>query len=118
MEWSQQGSHRHFDELKLQLLDVIKADIEKFSIEKFSRRTSLCGMVTFRQPPRSAKLRRQIRNYSESVDALGRAIAALKKQAHDRKQPLKPIPDDVDADEGLAVSADAYEFQSGGVIDA
>ncbi len=41
MEWSQQGSHRHFDELKLQLLDVIKADIEKFSIEKFSRRTAL-----------------------------------------------------------------------------
>ena len=40
-------------------------------------------------------------DYSESVDALGRAIAVLKKQAHDRKQALlvrlktlKFIPDD------------------------
>ena len=40
-------------------------------------------------------------DYSESVDALERAIAVLKKQAHDRKQAslvqlktLKLIPDD------------------------
>ena len=58
----------------------------------------------------------------ESVDALERAIAVLRKQAHDRRQAslvqlktLKLIPDDAkkaidaslqqDPDEGLAVSA-------------
>merc|ERR1712048_637865 len=76
-------------------------------------------------------------DYSESVDALERAIAVLKKQAHDRKQAslvqlksLKLIPAEAkkaidafiqqDPEEGLAVSApeaNAYEFQSGGVIE-
>merc|ERR1711924_509957 len=84
------------------------------------------------------------KDYSESVDALQRAIAVLKKQAHDRKQKasltqvaalknLNLIPEKAkkiinlflqqgeatDAvDEGLAVSApeaNAYEFQSHGV---
>merc|ERR1719331_3581203 len=86
------------------------------------------------------------KDYSESVDALQRAIAVLKKQAHDRKQKaslaqvsslkdLKLIPDSAkkaidlflqqgevadSVDEGLAVSApeaNAYEFQSHGVIE-
>jgi hypothetical protein len=83
-------------------------------------------------------------DYSESVDALTRAIAVLKKQAYDRKQAaslaqvaalkdLNLIPASAkrtidvflaqDADEpaeGLAVSApeaNAYEFQSSGVIE-
>merc|ERR1719247_2193459 len=76
-------------------------------------------------------------DYSESISALERAIAVLKKQAHDRKQAsliqlkkLRLIPDDAkraidaflqqDPDEGLAVSApeaNAYEFQSGGVVE-
>jgi DNA repair exonuclease SbcCD ATPase subunit len=76
-------------------------------------------------------------DYSESVDALERAIAVLKKQSHDRKQAsliqlkkLQLIPNDAkkvidaflqqDPDEGLAVSApeaNAYEFQSGGVVE-
>ena len=77
------------------------------------------------------------KDYSESVDALGRAIAVWKKQSHDRKQAsallqvsalssLSLIPDeakkaiaafvqqDANGDEGLAVSApeaNAYEFQ-------
>lgn len=77
------------------------------------------------------------KDYSESVDALQRAIAVLKKQAYDRKQKaslaqvsnlkdMKLIPDNAKkaidaflqqsedpADEGLAVSApeaNAYEF--------
>ena len=73
----------------------------------------------------------------ESVDALERAIAVLRKQAHDRRQAslvqlktLKLTLDDAkkaidaflrqDPDEGLVVSApeaNAYEFQSGGVIE-
>merc|ERR1719265_861094 len=80
------------------------------------------------------------KDYSVSVDALERAIVVLKKQAHDRKQAsltqvsalkdLTLIPKDAkraidlflaqDPDEGLAVSApeaNAYEFQSQGIID-
>merc|ERR1719326_2463503 len=83
------------------------------------------------------------KDYSESVDALQRAIAVLKKQAHDRKQAsfvqvselksLSLIPAEakkaidlflmqtgVQDPEGLAVSApeaNAYEFQSSGVIE-
>merc|ERR1719352_562071 len=82
------------------------------------------------------------KDYSESVDALQRAIAVLKKQAHDRKQKsslaqvsalksLNLIPADAkktidlflqqsDDTEGLAVSApeaNAYEFQSSGVVE-
>merc|ERR1719262_694997 len=84
------------------------------------------------------------KDYSESVDALQRAIAVLKKQSHDRKQAslvqlssltsLNLIPAEAKkaidafvqqsqedlAPEGLAVSApeaNAYEFQSSGVIE-
>merc|ERR1719183_1951940 len=83
------------------------------------------------------------KDYSESIDALERAIGVLKKQSHDRKQAsllqvsslssLSLIPavakraidafiqqDQEDLAEGLAVSApeaNAYEFQSSGVIE-
>merc|ERR1712083_995354 len=80
------------------------------------------------------------KDYSESVDALTRAIAVLKKQAYDRPQvslsqvsdlkSLKLIPTEAkraidlflqqDPAEGLAVSAPeayGYEFQSHGIIE-
>merc|ERR1719284_2225705 len=80
------------------------------------------------------------KDYSESISALERAIAVLKKQAYNRPQALvqvqslttmRLIPNDAKkaltaflqeepADEGLAVSApeaEGYEFQSQGVID-
>merc|ERR1719499_2481598 len=81
------------------------------------------------------------KDYSESVDALQRAIVVLKKQAHNRKQAealvqvsalkeMSLIPPEakktIDAflqapdDEGLAVSAPeaaGYEFQSHGIIE-
>merc|ERR1719262_1181482 len=80
------------------------------------------------------------KDYSERVDALERAIAVLKKQAHDRKQAdllqvaalknVNFIPKEAkraidiflaqDPDETLAISApeaNAYEFQSQGIID-
>merc|ERR1711977_196898 len=79
------------------------------------------------------------KDYSESVDALQRAIAVLKKQSYDRKQAslvqvsalkeLSLIPAEakrtidtflMQDPEGLAVSApeaNAYEFQSSGVIE-
>jgi hypothetical protein len=80
------------------------------------------------------------KDMSESVDALERAIAVLKKQSHDRSQAsfvqvkalttVSLIPKEAknaieaflqqDPEEGLAVSApeaEGYEFQSGGVIE-
>ncbi|CAK0796031.1 unnamed protein product [Prorocentrum cordatum] len=80
------------------------------------------------------------KDYSESVDALERAIQVLKKQAYDRKhasfaqvaklKTLNLIPAKAkraldaflqeDPDEGLAVSAPeaaGYEFQSHGIIE-
>merc|ERR1712217_604020 len=80
------------------------------------------------------------KDYSESIDALQRAIAVLKKQAYDRKQAsmvqvsalkqLSLVPEEAkktidaflaqDPDEGLAVSAPeayGYEFQSHGIIE-
>merc|ERR1719428_2652342 len=84
------------------------------------------------------------KDLSESIDALGRAIEVLKKQAYDRAQAaslvqlkglkdMKLIPKEAkkaidvflangaaDQDETLAVSApeaNAYEFQSQGIID-
>merc|ERR1712217_373365 len=79
-------------------------------------------------------------DYSESISALERAIAVLKKQAHDRPQTamvqvsalkqLNLVPIDAkkaidafleqDPQEGLAVSAPeayGYEFQSHGIIE-
>jgi len=80
------------------------------------------------------------KDYSESVDALQRAIAVLKKQAHDRKQAsslaqvaalkdLVLIPDkakkiinaflstEEDVEDEAAPEANAYEDQSHGVVD-
>jgi len=78
------------------------------------------------------------KDYSESVDALERAIATLKKQAYDRTQllqvnKLELIPEhakkvisaflsqgDEMEEDPLAVSApqaNAYEFQSSGIVD-
>merc|ERR1719333_1261098 len=77
------------------------------------------------------------KDYSESIDALQRAIAVLKEQGYDRKQAsllqlssMTLIPEDAkktidaflaqDPDAGLAVSApeaNAYEFQSHGIIE-
>jgi len=77
------------------------------------------------------------KDYSESIDALRRAIAVLKEQAYDRKQAsllqlsaLKLMPEEAkrtidaflaqDPDAGLEVAApeaNAYEFQSHGIIE-
>merc|ERR1719359_1049994 len=83
------------------------------------------------------------KDYSESVDALDRAIAILKRQSHDRKQTeaflqqvsqLDRVPaaakrtiaaflatdQEITQEDPLSVSApqaNAYEFQSGGVVE-
>merc|ERR1740130_1369554 len=80
------------------------------------------------------------KDYSESIDALERAVAVLKKQAHDRPQAasllevsaltkISLIPQEAkkaieafltEPDEGLAVSApeaNGYENQSSGIVE-
>jgi len=140
---------RAIDEADEQI-DVLKADIEKYT----ATATKMSKEIADHEKDISiwngdVKATTKVRaiekadydathtDYSESVDALERAIAVLKKQSHDRKQAsliqlkkLRLIPDaakrtiDIflqqDPDEGLAVSApeaNAFESQSGGVIE-
>jgi prefoldin subunit 5 len=131
-------------------IDVLKADIEKYTATAAKLTKEIAehdeDISVWQGDIKAATKVREIEkadydathtDYSESVDALERAIAVLKKQAHDRKQAsliqlknLKLIPNDAkrvidaflqqDPDEGLAVSApeaNAYEFQSGGVVE-
>jgi len=134
-------------------IDMLKADIEKYTADAEMLTKEIAGhdddIAAWTGDKKAATKVRAMekadydathKDYSESIDALERAIAVLKKQAYDRKQAsfaqlsslqgLKLIPDEakktIDAflqqtpDEGLAVSAPeayGYEFQSQGVID-
>jgi len=140
---------RAIDEANEQI-EVLKADIEKYTATAAKLTKEIAehddDISVWEGDIKAATKVREIEkadydathtDYSESVDALERAIAVLKKQSHDRKQAsllqlkkLKLIPTDAkhvidaflqqDPDEGLAVSApeaNAYESQSGGVIE-
>jgi len=140
---------RSIDEANEQI-EVLKADIEKYTAtaSKLSKEIAEHeeDISVWSGDSKAATKVREIEkadydathtDYTESIDALERAIAVLKKQAHDRKQSsliqltqLKLVPDDAkraidaflqqDPEEGLAVSApeaNSYEFQSGGVIE-
>jgi len=138
-------------------IDVLKADIQKYTAkaakltkeiaeldEDISIWTGDIKAATKVREIEKADYDALHKDYSESVDALERAIAVLKKQSHDRKQAsllqvsslmnLQLIPAEAKkaidafiqqdqeewAPEGLAVSApeaNAYEFQSNGVIE-
>merc|ERR1712224_428170 len=137
-------------------IDVLKADIQKYTAdaaqltkeiaeldEDISIWTGDIKAATKVREIEKADYDAMHMDYSESVDALQRAIAVLKKQAYDRKQAsfaqvsalksLSLIPASakkaidlflmqtgVQEPEGLAVSApetNAYEFQSSGVIE-
>merc|ERR1719446_1902777 len=135
-------------------IDVLKADIQKYTSDAAKLTKEIAGLdediSIWNGDIKAATNVREIeksdydalhKDYSESVDALQRAIAVLKKQAHDRKQgaalvqvsalkSLSLIPEDAkraidvfvqqSGDEGLAVSApeaNAYEFQSSGVVE-
>jgi prefoldin subunit 5 len=139
-----------------QRIDVLKADIQKYTAdaaqltkeiaeldEDISIWTGDIKAATKVREIEKADYDAMHKDYSESVDALQRAIAVLKKQAYDRKQAsfvqvselrsLSLIPPEakkaidlflmqsgVQEPEGLAVSApeaNAYEFQSSGVIE-
>merc|ERR1712190_440669 len=135
-------------------IDVLKADIQKYTADAALLTKEIAELdediAIWTGDQKAATKVRQLekadydalhKDYSESVDALQRAIAVLKKQAYDRKQTaltqvsdlqgLKLIPADAKkaidlflqqdpSDEGLAVSAPeaaGYEFQSHGIIE-
>merc|ERR1719395_1698 len=131
-------------------IEVLKADIEKYTADAAALTEKIAKLdddiSVWEGDVKAATKVREIekadydtthKDYSESIDALERAIGVLKKQDHDRKQASllqlsaqNLIPEDAkrtiesflaqDPDEGLAVSApeaNAYEFQSGGVIE-
>jgi len=140
-----------------EMIDVLKADIQKYAADAARLTKEIAeheaDIAVWTGDFKAATQVREIekadydathKDYSESVDALERAIAVLKKQAYDRKQTsfaqvshLKSLhlipaeakrtidaflaqdPEEAPA-EGLAVSApeaNAYEFQSHGVIE-
>jgi len=135
-------------------IEVLKADIEKYTADAAQLAKEIAAheedIATWTGDSKAATKVREIekadydalhQDYSESVDALERAIAVLKKQAYTRQQAsslvqvkalqgLNLIPAEAkkaltaflqqEPDEGLAVSAPeaaGYEFQSSGVIE-
>jgi len=135
-------------------IDMLKADIEKYTSDAATLTKEIAGhdddIAAWTGDMKAATKVRDMektdydathKDYSESVDALERAIAVLKKQAYARKQgeafaqvgalkDLNLIPKEAkktieaflaeDPGEGLAVSAPeaaGYEFQSQGVIE-
>jgi len=136
-----------------QMIEVLKADIQKYSADAELLAKEIADheedISVWSGDMKAATKVREIekadydethKDYSESVDALERAIAVLKKTASDKKQAaftqvsnlknLDLIPKEAkraidvflaqDPDEGLAVSApeaNAYEFQSQGIVD-
>ena len=131
----------------------MKADIEKYISDAAILTKEIAGhdedIAVWTGDKKAATKVRQLekadydamhKDYSESVSALERAIAVLKKQAHDRTQTamvqvsnlksMSLIPIEAkktidaflaqDPEEGLAVSAPeavGYEFQSHGIIE-
>jgi len=134
-------------------IDMLKADISKAIADAAQLGKEIAGLdedvSVWEGDQKAATAVRKIeksdydtthKDYSESVDALGRAIAVLKKQAHDRKQSaslaqvaalkdLNLIPDhakkiinaflstEESVDDEAAPEANAYEFQSHGVVE-
>merc|ERR1711920_232884 len=135
-----------------QRIEILKADIQKYTEDAAMLTKEIAGhdedIAVWNGDKKAAAKVRQIekadydalhQDYSESISALERAIAVLKKQAYDRPQAmlqvsnlkqLSLVPIDAkkaidafleqDPQEGLAVSAPeayGYEFQSHGIIE-
>merc|ERR1719512_425949 len=135
-------------------IEVLTADIEKYTADAALLTKEIAGhdedISVWNGDEKAATKVRSLekadydamhKDFSESISALERAIAVLKKQAYDRKQAaslvqvsaltrLSLIPESAkralaafleqDPDAGLAVSAPeaaGYEFQSQGVIE-
>jgi len=136
-------------------IEVLKADIQKFTTDAEMMAKEIAeheeDISVWKGDMKAATLVREIekkdydaahKDYSESIDALGRALAVLKKQSADVKQAAFTqlsaladddlIPDDAKRvigaflqhthkdPSGMDVSApeaNAYEFQSQGIVD-
>merc|ERR1712146_465437 len=136
-------------------IEVLKADIQKYTADAALLTKEIAELdediTIWKGDIKAATKVREIekadydathKDYSESIDALQRAIAVLKKQAYDRKQKgalldvsnlqaLPLIPREAKRiintflmqepeDAGLSVAApeaNAYEFQSSGVVE-
>jgi len=134
-------------------IGVLKADIEKYTATAAKMTKEIAGhdqdISTWKRDQKAATKVRKLEkadydamhaDYTESIDALERAITVLKSQAHDRKQAslaqvsalqqLSLIPDSTkhtldsfvqeERAWGLDVTppeAHGYEFQSNGVIE-
>merc|ERR1719238_88031 len=134
-------------------IDILQADIAKYTADAARLTKEIAAhdedISVWTGDQKAATKVREIekadydathKDYSESISALERAIAVLKKQAYNRpqalvqvqslttmrlipkeaKQALNAFLQEDPADEGLAVSApeaEGYEFQSQGVID-
>jgi len=133
-------------------IDVLKADIQSYTAKAAKLTKEIAGLdediAVWEGDIKAATNVREIekndydalhKDYSESVDALERAIAVLKKQTGDKKQAsllqvssltkLSLIPEeakkaidafvqeDSEALDLAAPEANAYEFQSNGVVE-
>merc|ERR1719506_1876976 len=138
------------------MIESLTADIEKFKADAARLAKEIAGhqadisawtgdinAAKSARAQEKADFDKTHQDYSESIDALGRAIAVLKDQAYDRTQSsllqvsalksLSIIPDDAkrtidaflsqgfeEAGDGMSVTApeaNGYEFQSHGVIE-
>merc|ERR1719191_1879611 len=131
-----------------EMIEVLKADIQKYTADAEQLAKQIAeseeDITVWTGDQKAATKVREIdkadTDYSESIDALERAIATLKKQSADVKQPsfaqLSPlsklkdfdiIPDEAKrsidsflSQPGMdyqAPEANAYEFQSSGIVD-
>jgi hypothetical protein len=133
-----------------QAIEKLTADIQKYTADANRLGREVAGheneIAVFQGDQKAATNVREVekedyrvthQDYSESVDALGRAVQVLKRQNFDRTQakamlqmldPIIPAAKKAvvtaflaqDPEVGLSVSApeaNAYEFQSGGVVD-
>jgi len=145
---------RRIKEANMQI-EKLTADIQKYEADaaRLGREIAVhdADIATYEGDKKAATTVRDIENtdyiathkdYSESIDALGRAIGVLKKQNYDRKQAAEAllqvqalIPKENrgvitaflaqdpevfaqdDFGDRSAPDANAYEFQSGGVIE-
>ena len=134
------------------MIEKLTADIQKYQADAAQLGKEIAqhdeDIATWNGDKKAASAVRSIENkdyvtlhkdYSESIDALERAIAVLKKQSHDRKQAsmllqkvngASMIPEHAkrvisaflasDPEVGTDVSApeaNAYEFQSSGIVE-
>jgi len=150
---NKQGSTAREIKVAAELMESLAADIGKLTSDISELGQSIAGLqgevATDESQLKEAKAQREkdhasyseeIQDFTESVDALGRAIVAMKKQSYDRKQGgaallqltnKLALPEKIQrtvtaylemstGEDGMlpaSPEANAYEFQSGGIVE-